>query len=125
MQGDSFVGCWSPGTGGGASGGSGSGGGVGTGGTSAGLPVKSIPTYEDNPVEASCNSEIGTREAYARWAAAHWRESHFWSFKAGMILIIHYDDGGSEKWLTRSPTSSDPILRVPLDGSLTCPAGVA
>lgn len=37
------------------------------------------------------------------------------------MLVIHYDDGGSERWEVVSPTLSDPLNPVPEAGSLSCP----
>lgn len=108
-------------------GGGGSGGGSGGSGgdCSAGVPVKSVPSYSENPNSATCTSDETSRWIYANWAAVHYRATHLWSTKAGTILIIHYDDGGSEKWIMLHPTLSEPLNPVPMAGSLECPSGAA
>lgn len=110
----------------GGAGGTGSTGGTGDTGSSGGAPGSPpspapvpAPNPNDNPEPATCHSGGLARHLHAIHDANELRLAA--GLHAGMMVLVTYDDGGTEVWQVTYPTFSDPLSNVPFPGSLQCP----
>lgn len=77
------------------------------------------PDMPNNPVKATCKSDGTTREDHAQQDAKYYNISHPNSpLRAGMIVTVSYDDGGTEEWVASGMSSP---LSYSIEGSLQCP----
>jgi hypothetical protein len=126
-----------PSDGGGGGGGSTYDGGGGGGGGGSGTTTTSTTTTPpgvvssinppNNPNYATCKSNTGDRQAHAsedvRKNQAYLLGTKGFSGiqKSGELVQVTYDDGGTEIWMIDHPLFTDPLMPVPVTGTLKCP----
>jgi hypothetical protein len=89
----------------------------------AGTIMYSVPKPPNNPNKATCKSDEGAREANASYQVRQYQALRLASgeriMRAGSIVIVKYDDGSHESWQIDSPLLTDPLMPIPLPGTMT------
>ncbi|MCC8364487.1 hypothetical protein LK996_15550 [Lysobacter sp. A6] len=74
-----------------------------------------------NPNRANCTSPQNDRWAHAEWEIrAHQLMGNVYKFKAGDVVTVTYDDGGTEKWVVFSTQSTMMLVDIPVHMSRSC-----
>jgi len=101
--------------------------GAGTGGGSGTSP-NVFPKASNHPRQAypaTCKSSLLDRNHHAAsdvaWTQSQRLATGQGSLRAGAIIEVEYDDGGTERWMITSPLFSDPLSPEPVSGTLRCP----
>lgn len=98
------------------------------GGGGSGTSPVVFPKATNHPNQtypANCRSDVGTRHLHASndvaFTQARRLATGAGSLQSGALILVEYDDGGTERWMVISPLSTSPLSPAPVQGTLTCP----